>query len=56
MVSNIPVDRQTLEQIERQALLLFLESVRKEFNTSFSTYSATVDNSANLPQLSVRAK
>jgi len=40
--------------IEHEALRLFLDSVKREFNNRFSLFSASVDISGRLPQLTIR--
>ncbi len=51
---NNSIVKKDMAHIEQEALKLFLESVKKEFNDEFSFFSAFVDYSARLPQLSVR--
>ena len=53
MNANSPVKNDMIH-IEREALKLFLESVKKELNAEFSFFSASVDYSAKVPQLSIQ--
>ena len=39
---------------EQEALKFFLESVKKELNDEFPSFSASVDYSGRLPQLHIR--
>lgn len=48
------VEKAVKEGIEREALELFLESVNKELNTTFSIFYSSVDYSGRLPQLAIR--
>jgi hypothetical protein len=42
--------------IEHEALKFYLSSVKQEINDRFNIFNASVDNSARLPQLSIREK
>ena len=46
--------KRDIGSIERESLKFFLESVKKELNDRFPSFSASVDYSGRLPQLSVR--
>ena len=43
-----------IAHIEYEALKFYLNSVKQEINDRFSIFNASVDNSARLPQLSIR--
>ena len=47
-------DEDDTVQAEREAVKLFLISIESEFNTSFASFTASVDYSAHLPQLHIR--
>lgn len=48
------MNKDDVAQAEREALKLFLVSVQREFNKEFSSFSASVDFSARVPQLHIR--
>ena len=43
-----------IAHVEREALKFYLNSIKREINDGFSIFNASVDNSARLPQLSIR--
>jgi len=51
MNGNTAVKRESDEEIEREALEFFLDSVQKELNDRFPLFSSFVSHSRSLPQL-----
>jgi len=51
MNGNTAVKRKSDEEIEREALEFFLDSVQKELNERFPSFSAFVSHSRSFPQL-----
>ena len=54
-MSNTAI-KKDLAHTEHEALKFFLDSVKKKLNNKFSTFSASVSNSGEIPQLQIRER